>query len=403
MAMMDFDTAQHTLAKAGQPLAASEQCPLHLANGRVLAQTLFAAVNLPAASNSGMDGYAIRHADYLPGVALPIQQRCFAGEQPAPLQPGKATRLFTGSLMPEGADTVIMQENAQETDGYVQILYAPVQGDYVRHAGEDVSHGDQLLAMGTLLGPAQIALLAAQGYGEVPVYRPLRVGVLTTGDELVPVGQPRADHQIYDVNGPMLAALLQTIGVQVTGIKHARDTPDSLEKAFNDLLPGCDLILTVGGVSVGEKDLVKPVLASLGAELELWRVAMKPGKPVALAHIGKTPVVCLPGNPVSAFVVYTLLVTPLIRTLQGRSQVFPATAYGQLATDTTFLEKREEFLRVQPQMAEGTLPQLVPYALQGSHIIRSLDQAGALARIPINTRLSGGDQVAYYDLHTWLR
>ena len=114
-------------------------------------------------------------------------------------------------------------------------------------------------------------------------------------------------------------------------------------------------------------------------------------------------VVCLPGNPVSAFVVYTLLVTPLIRTLQGRSQVFPATAYGQLATDTTFLEKREEFLRVQPQMAEGTLPQLVPYALQGSHIIRSLDQAGALARIPVNTRLSGGDQVAYYDLHTWLR
>ena len=401
--MLDFDTAQLTLAQAGQPPTATELCPIHQAGGRVLAQTLFATLDLPPADNSAMDGYAIRFADYAPGRALPVQQRCYAGQMPEALQPGQAIRLFTGSLMPAGADTVVMQENGQEANNQFTITVPPAQGDHVRLRGEDVRADDQLLPMGTRLGPGQIALLASQGYAEVPVFRPLRVSILTTGDELVPAGQPRAEHQIHDSNGPMLAALVGALDARVIAVHHACDTTESLEQAFTTLLPDCDLLLTVGGVSVGDKDLVKPVLESLGGQLDLWKVAMKPGKPVALAHIQGKPVVCLPGNPVSAFVVYSLLVTPLIRTLQGRIDPFPSVLHGILDTPASFNEKREEFLRVQiHDQGAGSLPGLVPYALQGSNIIRSLDWAGALARIPAGTRVAGGDVVRYYDLKAWL-
>ncbi|MGB3287854.1 MAG: gephyrin-like molybdotransferase Glp [Burkholderiaceae bacterium] len=400
--MLDFDSAQARLSTAGKPPAATETCPLHQAMGRVLAQTLVATLDLPPADNSAMDGYAIRHADYAAGKRLPVQQRCYAGEQPEALKPGHTIRLFTGSLVPQGADTIVMQEDGSETDDQFEILQAPVLGAHVRHQGEDVRKGGRLLAGGTRLGPAQIALLASQGYASIPVFAPLKVGILTTGDELVEPGQARADEHIYNSNGPMLAALAEQMGARPVHVLHARDTQESLREAFAILLRDCDLILTVGGVSVGEKDLVKPVIEELGGALDLWRVRMKPGKPVALARIGDKPVVCLPGNPVSAFAVFTLLVTPLLRTMQGRNQALPAVQYGTLATDRIFNEKRDDFLRVQAAFGPQGQTTLTPYGQQGSNIISSLPWASGLARIPADTPMGQGDTVAYYDLALWL-
>lgn len=400
--MLEFDVAQSRLATAGSPPSIAEACPLAEARGRILAQTIFATSDLPPADNSAMDGYAIRYADYAAGKRLPVQQRCFAGEAPQPLQAGKAIRLFTGSLIPQGADTVVMQEDGNENDDGFEIQRPPVQGAHVRRRGEDVLKGNQLLAKGCLIGPGEIALLASQGYAEISVYSHLKIGILTTGDELLNPGQPRSDEQIYNSNGPMLTAMAEEMGATVVHCLHAVDTSESLREAFATLLADCDLVITVGGVSVGEKDLVKPTIEELGGTLDLWRVCMKPGKPVALAQIGGKPVVCLPGNPVSAFVVFGLLVTPLLRTMQGRTQVIPDVQYGCLAIDRRLKETRDEFLRVRADYSSRGVT-LSPYPQQGSGIISSLPWAGALARIPANMEVHDGDTVAFYDLRHWLR
>ncbi|WKK18970.1 molybdopterin molybdotransferase MoeA [Achromobacter insolitus] len=400
--MLDFDQAQTLLANAAGPLQRSEEVSLADAAGRVLAADLTATVDIPPADNSAMDGYALRVADWGAGVRLPIQQRCYAGEMPEPLKPGHAIRLFTGSLIPEGADTVVMQEDTVEADGQVEISRPPAPGQHIRRRGEDTLAGAPLLAAGTVLEAAHVALMASQGLARVQVFGQLRVGILTTGDELVLPGQPRASEQIYNSNGPMLAALARGMGALPVHVLHARDTEADLLAAFKTLLADCDLVLSVGGVSVGERDLVKPALAALGGELSLWKVRMKPGKPVALAQIDGKPVVGLPGNPVSAYAVYTLLVTPLIRRMQGRDALFPPISQLPLRTEHARQDSREEFLRVQRRLADDGSAELVPYGHQGSGVISSLPWATGLARLPADTRVQDKDRVAYYDLRHWL-
>ncbi|CAB3959323.1 Molybdopterin molybdenumtransferase [Achromobacter insolitus] len=400
--MLDFDQAQTLLANAAGPLQRSEEVSLADAAGRVLAADLTATVDIPPADNSAMDGYALRVADWGAGVRLPIQQRCYAGEMPEPLKPGHAIRLFTGSLIPEGADTVVMQEDTVEADGQVEISRPPAPGQHIRRRGEDTLAGAPLLAAGTVLEAAHVALMASQGLARVQVFGQLRVGILTTGDELVLPGQPRAAEQIYNSNGPMLAALARGMGALPVHVLHARDTEADLLAAFKTLLADCDLVLSVGGVSVGERDLVKPALAALGGELSLWKVRMKPGKPVALAQIDGKPVVGLPGNPVSAYAVYTLLVTPLIRRMQGRDALFPPISQLPLRTEHARQDSREEFLRVQRRLADDGSAELVPYGHQGSGVISSLPWATGLARLPADTRVQDKDRVAYYDLRHWL-
>ena len=400
--MLDFDQAQTLLANAAGPLQRSEEVSLADAAGRVLAADLTATVDIPPADNSAMDGYALRVADWGAGVRLPIQQRCYAGEMPEPLKPGHAIRLFTGSLIPEGADTVVMQEDTVEADGQVEISRPPAPGQHIRRRGEDTLAGAPLLAAGTVLEAAHVALMASQGLARVQVFGQLRVGILTTGDELVLPGQPRAAEQIYNSNGPMLAALARGMGALPVHVLHARDTEADLLAAFKTLLADCDLVLSVGGVSVGERDLVKPALAALGGELSLWKVRMKPGKPVALAQIDGKPVVGLPGDPVSAYAVYTLLVTPLIRRMQGRDALFPPISQLPLRTEHPRQDSREEFLRVQRRLADDGSAELVPYGHQGSGVISSLPWATGLARLPADTRVQDKDRVAYYDLRHWL-
>ena len=401
-AMLDFDDAQRQLSEAGRPPETTESCPLANAFGRVLAQDIIARLDLPPDDNSAMDGYAIRFSDYAADRSLPIQQRCFAGQTPERLQAGKTIRLFTGCIMPEGADTIVMQENVIEHEGAITISRLPVAGEHVRYRGEDIERDQKILEAGTVLQAGHIALLASQGVDTVQVYPRLNVGILTTGDELVTPGAPLGPAQIYNSNAAMLAGMVSQLGGNVARTLHAADTHESIEAAFLTLTAECDLILTVGGVSVGEKDLVKPTLELLGGTLDLWRVCMKPGKPVALAQVRDKPVVCLPGNPVSAFVVFGLLVSPLVRKLQGRADLFPPVAYGRLRTQRAFHETREEFLRVQCRPERTGLPVLTPYEQQGSAIISALPWASGLARIPVNTTVTDDDVVAYYDFAHWL-
>ena len=401
MDLLDFDIAQSRLAQAGKLPQSTETCLLRAARGRVLAETIMAQHDLPPADNSAMDGYAIRYADYQPGVSFPVQQRCFAGQAPETLQPGNTIRLFTGSLLPPGADTVVMQEDCTETDNILTLREAPRKGSHVRLRGEDVQKGRRLLSAGTLLDTAQIAVLASQGLQSVAVYPKLKIGILSTGDELVEPGQPLQTAQIYNSNGPTLAALAEKLGAEVVHVLHAADTHDSLRDAFTRLIGDCNLVLTVGGVSVGEKDLVKATIEQMGGRVDLWRVRMKPGKPVALAQAHGTPVVCLPGNPVSAYVVFTLLVSPMIRAMQGREHLLPEVSYGKLDSATTFNETREEFIRVRASHAIDGSTSLSPYAQQGSGVISSLPWATGVARIPANTLVGNGDTVAYYDFAHW--
>jgi len=401
--MLDFDLAQARLAAAGPAPTGVEPCALDAARGRILAADVLATCDSPPADNSAMDGYALRMADYAPGAVLPVQQRCYAGQASPPLQPGKAIRLFTGSLIPPGAQAVVMQEHCVETEAGVQIQQAPQLGQFIRPRGGDVRAGVRLLAAGTRLEAAHIALLASQGLRSVSVRPGLRVGILTTGDELVAPGQPRQDHQVYNCNAPMLAALVETMGATPAWVQHVRDDPAALRSAFATLAQACDLVLSVGGVSVGERDLVKPALASLGATLDLWRVRMKPGKPVALAHLGDTPVIGLPGNPVSAYVVFTLLVTPLIRAMQGRTECYPPESRAVLRTATPLHDPREEFIRVQWRCHPEGIAEVIPYHSQDSSLVSSLPWAQGLARIPPDQRVVDGDTVRYYDLAHWTR
>jgi len=399
--MLEFDIAQARLAESAPLPQTTETCLLHEALGRVLAENLLATHDLPPADNSAMDGYAIRHADCQAGKPLPVQQRCFAGQAPEPLQPGKAIRLFTGSLIPQGADTVVMQEDCTESDGQVTIDTLPHRGSHVRKRGEDIAQGRTLLTSGTYLQASHITLLASQGVERVTVYSRLKIGILTTGDELVAPGKPLGPAQIYNSNGPMLAALATGMGAQVVHVLHALDTHESLREAFTRLIGDCDLILTVGGVSVGEKDLVKATIEQMGGGVDLWRVRMKPGKPVALAQAHGKPIVCLPGNPVSAYVVYTLLVSPMVRAMQGRAVKLPPISYAQLDADKAFNETREEFLRVRAAaQADGSM-RLHPYAQQSSGVMSSLPWSTGLARIPADTLVGRGDIVAYYDYAHW--
>lgn len=400
--MLDFDQAQTLLANAAAPLARREHVGLDETPGRVLAADLDATVDIPPADNSAMDGYALRLADWQPGARLPIQQRCYAGDTPQPLKPGHAIRLFTGSLIPDGADVVVMQEDTHEADDQVEITREPRPGQHIRQRGEDTLAGSPLLAAGTQLQAAHVALLASQGLASVPVFGRLRVGILTTGDELVPPGGARETAQIYNSNGPMLAALVRGMAAEPALVLHARDTEEDLRGAFKTLLAECDLVLSVGGVSVGERDLVKPALAALGGELSLWKVRMKPGKPVALAMIGDKPVVSLPGNPVSAYAVFAMLVSPLVRRMQGREELFPPVSRLPLRTEHPRQDSREEFLRVQRRAADDGNAELVPYGHQGSGVISSLPWSTGLARLPADVQVQDRDRVPYYDLRHWL-
>ena len=399
--MLDFDSAQDRLIQAATVPVRSERIPVDQALGRINAQVMYANLDIPPADNSAMDGYAVRHQDVTVDHPLPIQDHIYAGDEPMPLEPGKAIRLFTGSVMPEGADTVVMQEHCTEDNGTVEINRLPPQGANVRLRGEDMANDQSIILQGQRLNSRHQSLLAAQGFTHIDVYPVPKIGILSTGDELVDPGKPLREGQIYNSNTPMLDDLIHELGAETVARRHAPDTIEGIQEALKQLTESCDVVLTVGGVSVGEKDFVKPAIEQMGGQMDLWRVRMKPGRPVTLAQVRRTPVIGLPGNPVSAYAVFVLMVSPLIRRLQGRTQILPTVLYGYLDSSRSFYGQRDEFLRVQATPKSDGRLQLIPHPKQGSAMISSLAWANGLARIPADQEVKNGDIVRYYDFRLW--
>ncbi|MBM2774671.1 molybdopterin molybdotransferase MoeA [Burkholderia territorii] len=400
--LTDFDTAQRQFAGAFAPPHAALSMPVAQAAGHVLAAPLIAVLDQPPADQSAMDGYAIRHADLEYGEPLRVAQHCYAGDVPSPLAPRTAARIFTGSLIPPGADTVVMQEHAREVGGLVAFDASPRSGSHIRRRGEEVRAGDLLMPAGVRLGAMHVGVAAAQGCARIDVRPPLRIGILTTGDELVPCGEPRAPQQIYNSNAPMLAALVSGTGACVAAAEHAADTPGAVGAALRELATRCDLVVCVGGASVGDKDLLRPALTALGASFEVSGVRMKPGKPVALARLDERPVVLLPGNPGAAMIAFALFVAPLIRRLQGRDDCLPAVPSLPIDIDVEPDAQRERFVRVRRTIAANGAPVLDTLRQQGAGMLQSLVHASGLARLPAGRRIARGDAMPYYDFAHWL-
>lgn len=399
---ISFNDAQQHFVLSFAPTGAPIRVPLFGAMGRVLAVPVHATLDQPPADQSAMDGYAVHQAEAVPGAHLRVQQRCYAGDVPLGLGRGCATRVFTGSLIPPGADTVVMQEDAREVEACVTFDAPARAGMHIRRRGEEVRSGQKLVEAGVRLQPIYIGLVAAQGIDMLDVYPMLRVGILTTGDELVPVGGPRSASQIYNSNAPMLTALVTGMGAMVVRTVHVGDKEGAISQALRELRTQCDLVLTTGGASVGEKDLVRTALTSLGASFVFAGVSMKPGKPISLARYDHMPVVVLPGNPGAAFTTFTLLVSPLIRRLQGRAECLPPVTRLPIDFASAADNTRERFVRVRLDTSVEHKPMLQVLGQQGAGNMQTLAEASGLSQLAPGRGIARGDAVRYYDFARWL-
>jgi molybdopterin molybdotransferase len=370
------------------PIVEQEIVDLAAADGRVLAEPMVAGLDLPPWPNSAMDGYALRLADWQ-GEALPVSQRILAGMAPDALQPGTCARIFTGAPVPQGADTVEMQENVSVgDDGRVHFNQALKVAQNIRPQGQENRKGETLLAAGTRLGPIELGLAASIGLARLPVRRRPRVAVLSTGDELVEPGEALGAGQIYNSNRYLLVAWLQRLGCKVID---AGILPDDLERTRQALgeLDEVDLILSTGGVSVGEADFLGIALREAG-ELALWKLAIKPGKPLTVGQFRGRPVIGLPGNPASTLVTFGLLARPYLLRRLGVQKVEPLGFPVPAGFNWSKPGKRREFLRARLESGR-----VVPYSNQSSGVLRSAAWAEGLAQVLEGTTLAEGDQVQF--------
>jgi molybdopterin molybdotransferase len=373
------------------PIEQVEQVVLAEADGRVLAEPLIAALDLPPWANSAMDGYALRLAD-CNGQALPISQRIQAGTAPTPLESGTCARIFTGAPLPEGADTVEMQENVElDEAGRVHFREPLKVGQNVRAQGQETRSGECVLPAGTRLGPIELGLAASLGAARLSVRRRLRVAVLSTGDELVEPGQALGPGQIYNSNRRLLIPWLQRLGCSVVD---AGILPDDLQRTREALgaLGEVDLILSTGGVSVGEADFLGIALREAG-ELALWKLAIKPGKPLTFGHYQGVPVIGLPGNPASTLVTFGLLARPYMLRRLGVQRVEPLGFAVPAGFTWGKPGMRREYLRA--RLEHG---RVVPYANQSSGVLRSAAWAEGLAEVMEGSTLAEGDMLRFIPL-----
>ena len=381
----DYDPDSMPVAKARafihqflEPLKGVLRVPVRSALGRVLAGDVISPVDVPSHRNSAMDGWAMRGADLAsdtPAVLAEIGT-AFAGKPFAgTVGPGQCVRIMTGGVVPEGADTVVMQERAQASGK--SITFAPGQktGQNVRQGGEDLRAGSIALRRGRIVRPAELGLIASLGIGEVAVYRPLRVAFFSTGDELKSIGSALGEGEIYDSNRYTLHGMLTRLGCEPLDMGVVRDDPRLIERAFREAAANADVVITSGGVSVGEADFVKGILGELG-EVVFWKIAMKPGRPLAYGKLGGAHFFGLPGNPVSVMVTFYQFVRDALLVLSGASPVEPVPTFS--ATCTTRLKKapgRTEFQRgVLTRGPDGTLS-VRPTGEQGSGILKSMSEA----------------------------
>ncbi|GAA4428486.1 molybdopterin-binding protein [Acidovorax lacteus] len=394
--LKSLDDALAELLAHAQPLPATERVATFDADGRVLAEALQSALHVPPQDNSSMDGYAVRVADVTaPGTVLPVSQRIPAGSAGAPLAAGTAARIFTGAPVPAGADAVLMQEDCEALDdGSVRIQAVPALGQWIRRAGEDITRGATVLAAGTRLGPAELGLAASIGAAQLAVAARPRVALFSTGDELVMPGEVPPEQMrpgaIYNSNRFFLRALLLRLGCQVTDFGIVPDQREATLAALRSAAEAHDLILTSGGVSVGEEDHIKPAVQALG-RLDLWQIAMKPGKPFAYGQVGAAHFMGLPGNPVSSFLTFALLVRPFVLRLQGVAHVAPRAWAATAGFDWPRADKRREFLRVR-QGADGRLEL---FANQSSGVLTSAAWGDGVVDNPAGATVHAGDTVRY--------
>jgi molybdopterin molybdotransferase len=350
--MLSMDEALAALLAQAHPLTETESVETLAAHGRVLASAAASTLDVPPMDNTSMDGYALRSADVASaGTRLPVSQRIPAGVVGSPLLPGTVARIFTGAMIPEGADAVVMQEQCAADGDAVLVNHVPQPGEWVRRRGEDIRAGSEILPAGMRLSPQACGLAASVGLQALPVTRRLRVAVFFTGNELAMPGEPLKPGAIYNSNRFMLRGLVEGLGCALTDFGIVRDTLDATRATLRDAARDHDLIITTGGVSVGEEDHVRPAVEQEG-EIRLWQIAMKPGKPLAYGRVrrdggnGMADFIGLPGNPVSSFVTFLLFVRPFILKRQGVVAVAPQALSVPADFDWPKPDRRREFLRV---------------------------------------------------------
>ena len=395
--LMAVDDAVALIAARIPPVAGTETVDLASADGRVLAQDIVAAVPLPPFDNSAVDGYAVRWSDLATSgpTILPVAGRVAAGAAAAAAMARTAVRIFTGAPMPAGTDTVFMQEDVTREGDSVTLPNGLEAGANRRLAGEDTPAGRTVLAAGRVLAPQDIALCAAVGLATLTVRRHLRVAVLSTGDEIVSPGQPLPPAALYDSNRFALQALLGRMGVVVTDLGILPDNRAAVSAALAGAASGHDLIVTSGGVSTGEEDHVRAAVEATGA-LTFWRLAIKPGRPVAMGVVAGTPFVGLPGNPVAVFVTFAHVVRPLVAALAGATQARPLAL--PVIADFAYRKKegRREYVRVSLVRGEDGAVRATKHPRDGAGVITSLTETDGLVELPEPvTAVAPGDVVGF--------
>ena len=382
--LISVEQARTKIIDAFKPLAC-ETVALNDAHGRVLGETIAARRTQPPVAVSAMDGYAVRACD----VATTPISLSVIGEAPAGgafdglVGPGQAVRIFTGGPVPKGADAIVLQEETDMGPETVEIKEAPPLGQHIRCAGIDFSEGDELINAGTYLTARHIGLAAAMNYPDLPVTRKPVIALLATGDEIVRPGDPIGPNQIVSSNGPALSALIKAQGGEPKDLGIARDTEDSIRTLIKGAV-GTDLLITMGGVSVGDKDLVRKVLSEEGMEINFWRIAMKPGKPLMFGQLGDVPVLGLPGNPVSSLVCAILYLKPAIDHMLGRPKSAMQMTRAILGADLAANNFREDFMRASLDLDVDGNACASPFNLQDSSQMATLARAGCLIHRPAN-------------------
>ncbi|EGG99867.1 Molybdopterin biosynthesis protein MoeA [gamma proteobacterium IMCC2047] len=394
MSLLPVENALQIFKDNVTPITETEKVSIRDALGRVLAEDVCSGLNVPPEDNSAMDGYALCTDDLVAGqrTRLNVSQQVFAGHEGEAFEPGTAVRIFTGGHVPVGANAVVMQEDC-EVDGDTVLLPESVKvGNNIRRQGQDIKQGSTVLEKGQKLHPQHLGLLASVGIVEVSVYRRLKVAALSTGDELMNPGEALAEGQIYNSNRFIMAGMIERLGFEFVDGGIVRDDLQVTKDKLGEAAQQADVVITSGGVSVGDADYVKPAVDELG-HLDVWSMAMKPGKPVAFGHINNTPFFGLPGNPVSVFVGFLVLIKPYLQATQGMGWIEPISWKIPAGFAKKRSGVRQEYIRVRVVQNEQGQAQLETFHTQDSGVLRSTVFSDALAIIPPHTEVKPGDML----------
>lgn len=391
---MPLDEALAHLVGSAESVVEEETVMLDDALGRVLSQPVYSSINVPAWDNSAMDGYAVRYEDIASFDQLPVVQRIPAGTHGHPLEPATAARIFTGAPVPAGADTVVMQEMIEREEDMIRVNGNVNEGSNIRCAGEDIRKDDETIASGTRLQAQHVGLAASTGIEKLIVKRKLRVAIFTTGDELTMPGHALQEGKIYNSNRYLFIGLLERLGCEVIDLGNVIDEYKATCEALNAAASKADLILSSGGVSVGEEDYVKKALEDMG-RLDLWKIAVRPGKPLAFGNVNDVPFIGVPGNPVSLFVTFSIFVRPFILRSMGVLDITPVEYQVPAGFDWKHPDKRAEYMRARLETNDEGQAVVNVYRSRSSGVLSSVTWADGMVVINPDQHFAKGDSVRY--------